>query len=265
MTNPNKPILYHGTAAASDHGVYSSFPPELTPRPQKTFLGDDGKFVFATPNFLKAVAYSLKARIDDRSVAQAYFTLSINGIPIMILGIGRNTKDFAQSIPEIDRKFLLHPIGAVFQVSNDDFRPILRKNGSESGEWVSEKSAKIELAEIITAEEAMKKGVQILLVEKEKCYQEEEFKFNDSKNSDTASNHRTERLKFFKRLIEFGILKHVNAEKNINPINYDTGKLEDMSYVEGTKRILAKSIDASNAFEQIINTQGSSAFPVMES
>lgn len=223
-----KPTLYHGTAAARDeNGNYTVFPNELTPRRQKTCLGEEGDFVFAAPNYLGAISYALKTRSDDRSVAQAYYTHFINGIPIIV--IGSNSGDFmdqngkpTQSKSPVDRKFLTHPLGAVFKVDNSTFEPVVNRDGEQTGEWISQAPTKIELMEIITVEEAMKKGVQILLVQNDRDFHE--AKMLNRKNG-------ADEISFLLKQIELGGVRHVNVEKDLNPIDYKTGKLANMQFV----------------------------------
>ncbi len=259
-----KPTLYHATAMARnpESGEYDLSPKRLDPKPQHTITRRSGEFVFAGASPLMAVAYSLKTRKDDHEVAHLRSCGGTsNGIAIGV-------------VDDLDKFIFKHPTGLVFEVPNDSFEQEMR-DGNPTGEWVSEVPVEtIELVKTVTPQVAMKAGVQIFLHIEEKIplLSEDGEEILDplgnpvlvyadhrkammemeknikviSETEDKSPKEKTEEidaefLGTMKGLIEKGSLLHLNREMNLNPIDFTTRKLEDMSYLEDPDKILRPS------------------------
>ncbi len=252
-----KPQLYHATCAArNEDGKYIVFPTRLDPKKQRTVIGEMGEFVFAGPNLPIAVAYALKSRSEDRHIAKLDSCGSFpNKVPF---GIVYGYK-----------KFLTHPAGKIFAVSNDSFEPVLKEDKSQTGEWISKEPVfDIKAIKSVTPEFAMRAGVQIfihldrdsrtlyaILMGKRKMRVDEMVEKIKLENlSPDEEKRRIDSVALethfavLRQLIKSGHIIHLNRERNINPMDLTTGAVADRSFIENPQKILdepAKSVEAT--------------------
>lgn len=221
--------LFHSTAARVDEfGNYILFPDRLIPHRQRTRVKDspEENLVFATSDLAEAPAYALKALTSDKTIAQnaSNGPYTRKGIQVSFLF------DPHGNFPDH------HPHGKIFQVDNSNFEQVIDHSGRPTGEWISRQEVKILESYDITPDYAMEVGTQFFTFKERDVMQkfwQEYGALNDRRGSDE------EKFLLLKKFVEEGKFGHVNYERAKNPLDFDTGLLADMRYVENPQLILA--------------------------
>ena len=250
----SRPVLYHGRCASKGaSGGFDCFPETLIPSPQMAASGREGSFVFATPKILSAISYSINARNEDVEVAHVIFSTMINnGVVLMVF--------------DNYEKLSYHPIGRVYEVSNDGFIPDVDGAGVGTGEWICDSEvSKLNLLREVSIDDAMNFGVQIFVpkseAEKEDVLKEiyfmqqrigrifgEIFARGDIDEKQKGIEITAVCLSEFKGLAMGGLLVHLNQEKCLNPVDFESGELMDMSCIltnsfSGTGAVYPASVE----------------------
>lgn len=215
-----KPILYHGTLmqkGADSQNYTKSIEGAMEPR--KSHPGSEA-WVFATPDHLVAVAYALKPPISDQSCAQI-FSLSVgNGMPPILVFGG----------DDVAKKFALHPLGMVFELDNSSFKPM--SENQKTCEWVSTDPVKnIDLKSVITTENAMTFGVQVMLFEGD--YDEYESELRKVRNNGESQ------IEVVKKMVQNGTMQHLNRDRNLNYLNFESGQLQHAEFLNNPELVFA--------------------------
>lgn len=200
MSKPSStPPLFHGTPFDCT---------QFLNLPQKESHPGSGRVIFATPDVMCALAYSLKAPYKSQEKAQMYGLRIFTGEkkpPIAILG----TSD-----GDIEKKFANLGNGFLLEVENKNFVPF--DHNVKTCEWKSYQPAEIKLKHQISSKDAMRFGVQIFLIK-------------DLNKYNSASPRERNNLK---DAVEQGILMHVNQEIKLNPMNLENSELEDKRFID---------------------------------
>ena len=199
------PKLFHGTPSDISQSL------EL---PQQESHPGSGRVIFATPDIMCAIAYSLKAEYSRNDKAQMHgLTIHTGEKKPPIAVFGTTEGNITEKFENIGGGFLL-------EIENKNFIPF--DPNAETCEWKSTQPAQIKSKHQISSDDAMKFGVQVFLIKDAEAY------YNASR--DERNN--------LKNAVEKGLLIHVNREKGLNPLNLENDLLEDRSFIDSPNLIL---------------------------
>ncbi len=201
----SKPKLFHGTPLNISNSL------EL---PEKESHPGSGRVIFATPDIMCAIAYSLKAEYSGNDKAQ------MDGLKIFTGEKKPPIAIFATREGDIVEKFEKLGCGFLLEIENKDFIPF--DPNAETCEWKSEQPAQIKSKHQISSNDAMKFGVQVFLIKNTEAY----YAASRDERSD------------LKNAVEKGLLIHLNREKDLNPLNLENNLLEDRSFIDNPNSIL---------------------------
>lgn len=190
------PLLYHGTANPDLQ--------QLVPSEDK---GDDNpeKLVFATDNEADAYLYAIQESNNPQK-------------PRIIMDTGNQYPSMLIT-PYQSQYFGNAMNGRVFTIPDDTFVP----SGKTDNEWVSKEVIPLNqdiAVKINNADQALEKGVQLFLVKG--GLEAWPAVFNRIKDI----KGRNEILAFIKEHVDAGNMTHENRERNLKPMDLNTGRLE---------------------------------------
>jgi hypothetical protein len=198
------------------HGTPSDISQSLELPQQESHSGSD-LVIFATPDIMCAIAYSLKAergRDDKAQMAVLRIYTGEKKPPIAIFGTTEG--NITEKFENIGGGFLL-------EIENKDFIPF--DPNAETCEWKSTQPAQIKSKHQISSDDAMRFGVQVFLIKDAEAYE-------------NASPEERSNRSNLKNAVEKGWLIHVNREKGLNPLNLENDLLEDRSFIDNPNLIL---------------------------
>ena len=134
------------------HGTPSDIPQSLE-LPQEESHAGSGRVIFATPDIMCAIAYSLKAargRDDKAQMAGLTIYTGEKKPPIAIFGTTEG---------DIEEKFKNLGDGFLLEIENKDFIPF--DSNAVTCEWKSTHPAQIESKHHISSDDATRFGVQV--------------------------------------------------------------------------------------------------------
>lgn len=223
------PKLYHGSPTSS----------VATLNPCESHIGSASQ-VFATPDIICAIAYSLKPNSTKESIKAHQAGVELPHAQLYDLKIYTNENRAPMMVfchSDVEGRFKAHPEGNVYLLDDANFKPM--KPNEETCEYVSACEAKVLSSLKLSVEDAMKYGVQIFLCSEPQLFLEKQEKaqiaLRQSKESPSEFWNN-----FYKTEVEQGVLIHHNAVTNINPIDLATNKLPDESYIKNPDLIEQK-------------------------
>lgn len=207
-----RPTLYHGTPFEID---------DTLRLPEKESHPGSGRIIFATPDLMCAIAYCLKPPAQEN--LQVYSLRIFTGqkkAPILMFGCKKGN---------VEEEFNKLGEGYVLELPNESFIPM--RDDLETCEWKSEQEVNgVKLLKKFSAQDVMALGVQIFLMnDVEKYYQIEPSQRQD-----------------LSKLVEDGLLVHVNANQKINPMNLTNQKVENDIYINHPELITSPGTSPEN-------------------
>ena len=231
-----KPALYHGTPMqkGTDDSQNYTKSIEGAMEPRKSHPGSEA-WVFATPDPLVAMAYSLKPPLSDQSRAQVFSLLVGNNAPPILVFGGEN----------VAKKFALHPLGMVFELDNSSFKPM--SENQKTCEWIStDPVTRIDLRSVVTIEQAMKYGIQIMLFEGDyDQYESQQQKMR------TNGESQMERVK---KMVQSGALQHLNRDRDLNCFDFESGQLQNSEFLRNPELVFASKSPAPTSVTRLAAT-----------
>lgn len=226
----SKPLLYHGTPVSA---ITKLTPVESHPGSEP--------LVFATPDLLCAIAYSLKPNSTKEMVEAHQKGIELSHAQLYDLKIytGENIPPFMVFCAKgnAEDKFKSHVQGNILSVCNDDFQPM--NSQAKTCEWCSDQEVDVDSSFSITANEAMKYGVQIFLSNDPELFMQKQ-----AEASKRLREGNFDMVKFwsdfYKNGVAEGWLIHQNKVLELNPISFENGNLPNDSFVKSPSSIIER-------------------------
>lgn len=269
MKKPNiTPTLYHGTAHRCigdaiipnfvDTGAAWQFMPNAYNEPDDqadTFDDHRGSFVCATDNLQHAYIYAFKQCDDPRlhpddrikHIIGVGKITGADGVPIN-LALVEHKEEFLRNVALADP--VIYRLPRV-----NTFRQVKTIDGKDTSEWVSRQTVALDRCRempVPSIDDAMKKGLQFFFIDERLTADrvqrailgrmQEIMPPRDQFSSDQEHEAATNQvyMSVLKEAVDDELIHHYNAEKDICPVDLETGLLRtkpDLSFVDDLEKL----------------------------